>query len=144
MSAAKLVSGLMACAILSIAHINIGEDPEKTNSWIQGRLFRLTSMGLVIVISYTGSTSLGNWLGMSIPAAWGALHLIGIGLFNLGVSTQPFRVVIGLLTALSGFEIIHATVENSVLVAGLLVVINLGLAISGAYFLSISREEQLS
>ena len=44
--------------------------------------------------------------------------------------------MIGLLTFLSGFEILYAALENSVLVAGLLAAINLGLALVGAYLAS--------
>jgi hypothetical protein len=40
-----------------------------------------------------------------------------------------------LLTAFSGFEIIYAVIETSLLVTGLLAVVNLGLALVGAYLL---------
>jgi hypothetical protein len=45
------------------------------------------------------------------------------------------RVIVGLLTVLSGFEIIYAAIESSVLVTGLLAGVNLGLALVGAYLL---------
>jgi hypothetical protein len=45
------------------------------------------------------------------------------------------RVTIGLLTALSGFEIIYAAIETSTLVTGLLAGVNLGLALAGAYLI---------
>jgi hypothetical protein len=45
------------------------------------------------------------------------------------------------LTALSGFEILYAAMEGSILVAALLVVINLGLGLTGAYLLISSPEE---
>jgi hypothetical protein len=44
--------------------------------------------------------------------------------------------VLGLLTVLSGFEILYAAVETATLVAGLLAAINLGLALVGAYLLA--------
>ncbi len=136
MASVMLVAGWMACAILGIAHLTSENDPEiQTTSWTQGRLFRLAAIGIVIVVSLIGGIGLSRWLGLPIPAAWGALLLIGMGLFNLGVSSSPFRVIIGLLTALAGFNVIYAAVESSALVAGLQVVITLGLALSGAYFL---------
>ena len=46
------------------------------------------------------------------------------------------RVILGLLTLLAGFEIIYAAVESSELVAAALAVVNLGLALTGAYLLS--------
>ena len=52
-------------------------------------------------------------------------------------------MLIGLLTTLSGFELIYAAVENSVLVTGLLAVVTLGLALVGAYLLeTLSRTEE--
>jgi len=61
--------------------------------------------------------------------------LIGIGLLQLSLSSHLLRVIIGLLTILSGFEIIYAAVETSALVTGLLAGVNLGLALVGAYLL---------
>jgi hypothetical protein len=46
------------------------------------------------------------------------------------------------MTVLAGFEILYATVEGSILVAALLAVINLGLALVGAYLLIASNAEQ--
>lgn len=143
MAAVKLVTGWMVCVALGLAHIGRSEEAESAESfWPQGRLFRLVAIGMVTIVTFTGATGLHDWLGMEFPAAWGSLLLIGMGLLNLGISALPFRVVVGLLTALAGFEIIYAAVENSALVAGLLVVINLGLALAGAYFLNLPIGEE--
>jgi hypothetical protein len=61
--------------------------------------------------------------------------LVGMGLLHLGMTQNPLRVVVGLLTVIAGFEVIYAAIETSVLVAGLLGVVNLGLALTGAYVL---------
>ena len=45
------------------------------------------------------------------------------------------------MTVLAGFELLYATVEGSVLVAGLLAVINLGLALVGSYLMIASNAE---
>jgi hypothetical protein len=82
---------------------------------------------------------------MALPPALvtGAVLLIGMGLINLGMTTRPLRVLLGLLTTLSGFELLYAAVESSVLVAGLLAVVTLGLALVGAYLLdTLSGEEE--
>ncbi|MBN2256961.1 MAG: hypothetical protein JW704_03955, partial [Anaerolineaceae bacterium] len=57
-----------------------------------------------------------------------------LGLTHTGISTRPFRIILGILTILTGFEIIHAAVEFSFLVIGLLAGINLALALAGVYF----------
>jgi hypothetical protein len=76
------------------------------------------------------------------PVTNGGLLLIGMGLLHLGITTYVLRVVIGLMTVLSGFEILYATVEGSVLVAALLAAINLGLALVGAYLLIASHPQE--
>jgi hypothetical protein len=52
------------------------------------------------------------------------------------------RVIIGLLTIISGFEIIYAVVEFSALVAGLLAGVTMGLAFLGVYLLFQSSIEE--
>jgi hypothetical protein len=141
MAAAKLVTGWMICAILIIARLNTIAEEEKETAWPQGRLFRLFAAGMVLAVTFSFSLHTATWLGMSLPVAWGGILLIGLGLLHLGTTALPFRVVIGLLTVLAGFEILYSAVESSALVTALLVVINLGLALAGAYFLNTTGEE---
>jgi hypothetical protein len=54
---------------------------------------------------------------------------------HLGLTSEPLNVIIGLLTMLTGFEILYAAVESSILVAGLLAGTTLGLGIVGSYLL---------
>jgi hypothetical protein len=49
------------------------------------------------------------------------------------LNAHPLRVVLALLVFFSGFEILYAMVERSTLVAGLLALVNLALAMIGAY-----------
>ena len=65
-----------------------------------------------------------------------ALTLAGLGMLHLSISAHPLRVVLGLLTFLSGFEILYATLETSTLVAGFLNLFNLGIALVGSYLLA--------
>jgi hypothetical protein len=91
----------------------------------------------VIIAVASFAPNLLVWLpGITLPVAYGGLFLVGMGLLQLGVTIQPLRVIIGLLTILCGFEILYASIENSVLVAALLSVINLGLALVGAYLIT--------
>jgi hypothetical protein len=141
MAAAKIVAGWMGCAVLGVA-VNEASSSvptawqETEKSWPSGRLFRLLAAGLVVPTVLSITPQLVAWMGGigEIQAA-GALTLIGMGLLHLGLTAQPLRVVIGLLTIFSGFEILLATVEVSALVAGLLASVNLGLALVGAYLL---------
>jgi hypothetical protein len=143
MAAVKLVTGWMVCAILGIAQLNITGPAEETEAaWPQGRLFRLFTAGIILATIFALSLPASDWLGLSPPIAWGSLLLIGMGLLQLGISAQPFKVILGLLTVQAGFEVLYATVESSILVAALLSVVNLGLALTGAYFLNMPQEEK--
>jgi hypothetical protein len=141
MAATKLVTGWMACAVLGIAQLNTRKEGETASTWLQGRLFQVFAVGLVTVAMYALSLHAVSWLGLSLPIALGGLLLIGLGLLHLGITSDSFQVVIGLLTVLSGFEVLYAAVESSALVTALLAVVTLGLALAGAYFLNIVQEK---
>jgi hypothetical membrane protein len=63
---------------------------------------------------------------------------------HLGWTANPFRVITGLLTVLTGFEIFYSAVEISALVAGLLAVVTLGLSLVGAYMIIAPTLESIS
>ncbi|RPI32176.1 MAG: hypothetical protein EHM70_09610 [Chloroflexota bacterium] len=141
MAVVKLVAGWMATIVLGIA---TGEATilqpqswrEAEYSWPSSRLFRLLAAGLVSLAVFSVAPKVVAWMpGVSLAQAAGGLILLGMGLLHLGLTAQPLRAAAGLLTALSGFEILYAAVESSALVAGLLAAVNLGLALVGAYLL---------
>jgi hypothetical protein len=141
MAAVKLVTGWMACAALGMTQISVGAAPTTETAWPQSRLFRVAAAGLIWATSLALAFRTASWLGMDFPIAWGSLLLMGMGLLYLGITVQPMRIIIGLLTLLAGFEILYAAVENSALVAALLTVVNLGLALAGAYLISASSKK---
>ena len=143
MSAAKLVTGWMAAAALGMTQINLKSDTAKETSWPQGRTFRAFAAGLVLLAVFTSAQRVAVWLpDASLPVIIGAMLLIGMGLLHLGMTAHPLRVILGLLTVLSGFETLYSAVENAVLVAGLLAVITLGLALVGSYLLSLNIKDE--
>jgi hypothetical protein len=141
LAVSKIVAGWMASAVLSVAIHEISSSSpfywqEAEKFWPSGRLFRLLAAGLVILTVLSISPRLAEWVeGIEEIQSVGALTLIGMGLLHLGLTAQPFRVVIGLLTILSGFEILLSALEVSALIAGLLAFVTLGLALVGAYLL---------
>jgi hypothetical protein len=141
MAAAKLVTGWMACAVLGIAQLNTGTEREKNNIWQQGCLFHVFAAAMVLVATFSLSLRVAGWLGVSNLVVWSGLLMIGLGLLHLGITSDSFRVVIGLLTVMAGFEVLYAAVESSTLVTALLIVVDLGLALAGAYFLNIAQEK---
>lgn len=136
MSATLLVAGWMSAAALGMTQINLKAPLAEESSWPQGRLFRVFASALVVLAVTSAAGSVVTMLPNStLPLSWGALVLIGLGLLHLGMTLQPLRVILGLLTTLLGFQILYSVIENSLLVAGLLAVVTLGLALTGCYLL---------
>jgi hypothetical protein len=141
LSAVKLVAGWMAGAVLGASQpaAELVEDPQSTSSAVT---FRFLVAILVWILAFTITPAVVALVPLPSSLVMGTIILIGMGLVHLGMTTRPLRVLLGLLTTLSGFELAYAAVENSVMVAGLLAVVTLGLALVGAYLLdTLSSEE---
>ena len=144
MAAIKLVTGWMAIATLGITRLNIKESDEESEQILpEGRLFRMFTAGIVTVIIVTAAPTVEDIIpGIGMPVISGSLILMGLGMLHLGMTVQPFRVILGLLTVLAGFEALYAALESSILVAAMLSTVNLGLALVGAYLLSARMPEE--
>ncbi|MFQ5615775.1 MAG: hypothetical protein ACE5GO_04850 [Anaerolineales bacterium] len=139
MSTVKLVAGWMATAILGATQSG-GLSGAIERGRPSGSLFRLLAGGLVTLIVFSVAPKAIDWAPeVGASQAHGGLLLIGMGLLMLGLTAQPLRVALGLLIVFSGFEIYSAAVERSVLVAGLLTLVNLSLALVGAYLHVVSQ-----
>jgi hypothetical protein len=82
------------------------------------------------------------FLGASPQQILGGVWLLGLGMLQLSFTTQETRILIGLLTVISGFEILYATLEASVFMTGLLALLNISLAFVGAYLQMASGLEE--
>ena len=145
-AAVKVVAGWMAGAVVGLALLNL---PQENISGkpvlISDIVFRLLAAIMAGLFAFTGGARLVVWLPeIDVQAAYAIMILVSLGLLQLGLTTHPFRVVLGLLTILSGFEILYAGVESSILITGLLAVGTLGLAIVGAYMLTAPTMEEAS
>ncbi|OGO38205.1 MAG: hypothetical protein A2Z03_07645 [Chloroflexi bacterium RBG_16_56_8] len=113
-----------------------GEEETAQPFWPRRRGFHLFLAGVVALLTAAAAVRIESILpGLGLPVVAGSVLLIGMGLIHLGITSQILRLILGLLTVLSGFEIMYAAVEGSILVAGLLAVVNLGLALLGSYLL---------
>lgn len=154
----KLVAGWVSALVLGLAMAGSPPETDMTlqpavkivlRSWsiplypISRSLFRLLAAFLVLLVVFSISTRIADWTpGIGAEHALGAFILIGMGLLHLGLTTRPFRTIVSLLIILAGFEIIYAAVEISTLVAGLLAILNLGLALVGAYLIIPETREE--
>lgn len=132
----KLVAGWMASAVLFLAHSSslLSVDEEQLIAGKHGRLFVGFATLLIGLSMYSLLPDAMRWfLGASPQQVLGGVWLLGLGTLQLSFSNQDTRIVIGLLTVISGFEILYATLEASVFMTGLLALLNISLAFVGAY-----------
>jgi len=138
LAAIKLVIGWMAASILGITQVNYSVWTFRIPSWPTEIIFRLMIAGLVFLTVASLAFQALDWIPeIDINQSWGGLALLGIGLLQLGFSARDFRTVLSLLTILAGFEILYSVVEASTLVAGFMAAINLGIALAGAYLMTL-------
>lgn len=145
MASVKVVAGWMSAAILGMTRSGLTTaEPDAADSLPRGRPFRLFAAGIVILIVMAVTPGVDTIMadaGFAVTAA--SLLLIGMGLLHLSITAEILRVGLGLMTILSGFEIMYSAVEGSVLVAALLAVINLGLALVSSYLLIAANAEEV-
>ncbi len=139
LSLVKVVVGLVASGVLT-SSLTGKQDESKAFDRV-GALFRSLVAVFIWIIIYLTTPTIEAWLTDEREILWGGLVLAGVGLIQLGMTIQPVRVAIGLLTFLSGFEVLFAGLESSVLVAGLLAVINLAIALVGVYLAALPEGE---
>jgi len=141
LASVKLISGWMAAAILGSSVNALGGLPVRITA-VSGKIFRILAASLVVILAFSVAPNGTDWIPLTYPALFSSILLIGMGLLQLGMTSGPFRIIIGLMNVLCGFEIIYAAVVSSILVAGLLALVALGIALTGAYWLSLLPVEE--
>jgi hypothetical protein len=143
-----LIAGWLSAAVLGMAAVSIPKKalPSGSGSISSQKLNPLYNF-LVAVLIYLLIVSLApqlqKWLPfMSIEQSLAALTLIGFGMLRLALDASPLSTAAALLSVVSGFEIIFATLTSAQFAVGVLAVITLFIAMAGAYLLlSPSMEE---
>jgi hypothetical protein len=130
-----LFSGWIACTVLGMAILSLSEENQRRNfrQAVYPLLIILTSI-IVSLIMLTFAPQINRWIPtMNSIESWAALILIGSGLLRLAFNPAPIPMTIGLLTVLSGFEVLFAGLTSSQFSTGLLAAITLFIALAGAY-----------
>ena len=139
-AAIKLVAGWMAGAVLA-ASVTASGSPELDPPAISARIFRAAGGVFVLILAFSVAPATMDWIPVHSAAMISSLVLIGMGLLQLSMTKDSLRVTLGLLMTLSGFEIIYAAAVTSVLLAGLLALVTIGVSLTGAYWLSLTAAE---
>ena len=143
MAVVKLIVGWMATAAISITLLR-QNPPEDSSESVSSLLFRGLAGLLVILTIFILAPTLRETLFPNLETVilQGGLMLIGMALMQLGTNSDPLMTIFSLLSLLSGFEVIHAGLETSTLLTGLLAIVNLGLALVGVYFIIKTTERE--
>ncbi len=139
MGSAKLISGWMVVAALGMTYLGLSntEEEKQSPNLPRGQWFRLTLLLIVGLATVGAMPRIEAAIpGLGLPVIAGGLLLMGAGAAHLSTNSDILNVILGLLTTLTGFEILYAAVESSILVTGLLAMTNLGLGLTGSYLLT--------
>jgi len=131
-AAAFLLSGVLSSGILAIGQVRSGwrPSPQVGRSIPGGVGFRLAVILLVGAATW-GLTAPGSSSGIPVPPArlTAAALVFALGLLQLGLSQELGAVSLGLLTALSGFEMFYTGLEPSLALRAVLAAVMLGIAV---------------
>ena len=134
LSAIKLVSGWLTCVLLSMsATPDLFE--EDSLSVRSARFFRLFSTLFILMIVMAVAPGINAWLPIPYDHLLTGLLMIGMGILQMGFSQIHFKIMLGLLSLLIGFEILYAPLEGSALLAAILAGITLALGLIGSTIL---------
>ena len=137
----KLATGAMTIAIL---WLSLRDEPQLAEAHSKDLIDRPIFRASLLVLVLTAGWGLGrtSWLeipALSSTAEIGATMLLTLGLMIAGFFDEPLRVGSGIITGLSGFEVIYAAVEPSLAVLALLAGVQLGLALIIGFLAQVDR-----
>lgn len=155
----QIVVGLLVCLVLALTarHVAWGRreaPPVATPSgparylniqrWLPtGMPFRLVAALMVLVVAYTISRRPGYQLPeLSEFMNTASYLLMALGLLALGLTEEPLKAGMGLLTFLMGFQLFYYALEQALVLIGLFGAVTLLLALATAY-LTAARAAQL-
>jgi len=138
-SAVKLIGGWIAIAIVSSVHPDSILEKEN-ETMTSGFGFRFLVIAMIWLLAFSSSSLIQNLIPARVEILWGGMLLLGSGIIQVGFSRNIIRTIIGLITFISGFEVMYASIESSVLVSGVLAFLTIGLAWLTVYFHSTEEE----
>jgi hypothetical protein len=108
---------------------------------MSNRVFNLFLAVLIGIAAYFLSPIVAKWfLGATNFQAFGGLLLTSMGIVVLGITNNLLKVIIGLISFLSGFKIIFVALDSSGLLTGYLSFLTLLLALLAVFSLSTQNE----
>jgi hypothetical protein len=137
LASVKLISGWTSALLLGLL---LPAQAHKPETGVRSKLlFYLLALVFIWILAYLIAKPVSSIM-QSIPEIiFAGLAIFGTGLFLLGIRFEPHSVILGILLVFSGFELLYASVETSVLINGLLSAINLLMALIGSLMIDITN-----
>lgn len=135
---AKVTTGVGVCLILGLSL--------RAADWQKGglglrplpssRYFRLFG-AMLVIIAALGLRRSDFIMLLDLPEGAGlvSVMLVAAGLMQVGLFISAFRVGVGLLVLLAGFEVLYSYVEPSLAVMALIASVNMGAAMVISYLI---------
>jgi hypothetical protein len=135
---AVLLAGMLSTCMLYLSMVTSRVDAREEDdpAFPSNLLFRI-SVGVLGILSSVGAlrAQIIQLADLEPVFILGALFTLSSGFIQLGVTRSPFRVVVGLLSMLTGFTVLYTALEPSLAVVALLALVHLGVALTGSYIL---------
>lgn len=97
--------------------------------------FRIVAFLILLVLAVLVGIKVSDYLNVALEIILAGLFSIFCGILQLGISTSPRRVILGIILLFSGFGGIYNIIETSLLMNGMLSAVILLLGVLGTYFI---------
>jgi len=140
-SLSKLVTGTMAIVILHFSPV-MTPSQSVLGTGKTGKVFRATALVFGFVLIGFSVSTVSTFLSINPEQILLSLFMMACGFIQLGISQNPYRVFLGLITLFQGFEIIYGSLESSLLINGMLAAVDLLIAFVGSYLITNSLKDE--
>ena len=130
-----LVRLIATLASLLIIYMSYGDKTEIFDFVPRSAIiFRITAFVIMIVVALLEGNAIMGFLNISLEVIIGGLIAVFCGILQLGITSSPLKIILGIIFFYVGFSSIFCVIENSLLVNGLLSLVILLLGGLGMYF----------
>lgn len=141
----KCVVGWLAAALIAITFSRDGAPRMEDRKRPFTAFFRAALLLLMVSAAFALGPAIGS-IFHNPPSGILTMTgiLLGVGILNIGLSEEPCRMAVNLLTIFQGFELSYLWMEQSLLLIGLLAAANLAIVLVMITLFSLGQSEQSS
>lgn len=132
---ALFLAGAVAAAIIGISAGAFARPRIERGETLPGTIAFRFSAGAIGILGAVGMlrAEIVQITDLNQAYSLGGLILMMAGFLQLGLTTDEFRIGLGLLGLMTGFSLLYTAVESSLAVVALLVLVQLGIALTVSY-----------